>query len=212
VRSLALDTSGVTQALVLMEGADVGAADEWVRQPGSDPPLLSRLQALMKRLGWKPESLDRVAAGRGPGSFTGLRVGLSVAAGLAYGRGIQLYLVDSLEVLAGQALATAALRDAGRGEVYAWRPGRPAERISVKELPGWLRGDDRVVVEPGGALTAWAPAQAALEIPLAQRRLIAEALAVSAIEIFKRAKPVRYDDLQPFYSQPAAAEERLGKP
>jgi tRNA threonylcarbamoyl adenosine modification protein YeaZ len=169
----------------------------------------------MQRARWDVDAVDRVAAGRGPGSFTGLRVGLALAAGLAYGRGIPLYLVDSLEVVARQAKtepATSCLRDAGRGEVYAWRPGQSAERISAKLLPTWLRPDDRVMVEPAGALAAWSPAQAGLEISLGARRKLSEALVATAIEEFMREKPVRYDDLQPLYAQPAAAEERLGKP
>src|SRR5919109_5392390 len=130
---LAIDTSGVDQALVALDGRRLLAADDWVRSR-DDPPVLARLDALVRRAGGRRDDLDGVAAARGPGSFTGLRVGLSLAAGIAYARQVPLHLIDSLMVLARRASgdpATAALRDAGRGEVYAWREGQPASRLPV---------------------------------------------------------------------------------
>ena len=176
-------------------------------------PAVARLAGLLRTAGWSPSDLGAVAAGRGPGSFTGLRVGLSLAAGLAYGRQIPLYMVDSLKAVAARArepAASAVLRDAGRSEVYAWRPGDGAVRLGVPAIDAWLRPDDRVVVEPAGALGRWAPARAGLEVPADQQRSLSDALVISANEIFDRAKPVRYDELQALYAQPAAAEERKG--
>src|SRR3984893_3717786 len=133
---LAIDTSGVDQALVVLDGRRLLAADDWVRDR-ADPPVLVRLDALVRRAGGGPEDLDAVVAARGPGSFTGLRVGLSLAAGLAYARHVPLYLADSLPILARRATgdpATVALRDAGRAQVFAWREGEMARRLSVDEL------------------------------------------------------------------------------
>ena len=90
---LAIDTSGVDQALVVLDGRRQLAADDWVRDR-ADPPVLVRLDAVVKRAGGKPDDLEGVVAARGPGSFTGLRVGLSLAAGLAYARHIPLYVGD----------------------------------------------------------------------------------------------------------------------
>jgi len=95
---LAIDTSGVDQALVVLDGHRLRAADDWVRAR-ADPPVLVRLDAVVKRAGGKPDDLDAVVVARGPGSFTGLRVGLALAAGLAYARHIPLYVADSLPIL-----------------------------------------------------------------------------------------------------------------
>src|SRR5438105_627356 len=114
--------------VVGLEGRRLLAADDWVRQR-DDPPVLARLDAAIKRAAGRPDDLDGVAAARGPGSFTGLRVGLSLAAGLAYARHVPLHLIDSLPILARRAAgdpAGFAVRDAGRGEVYAWREGEAA--------------------------------------------------------------------------------------
>ena len=210
---LAIDTSGVDQALVVLDGRRLLASDDWVRDR-ADPPVLVRLDTVVKRAGGKPDDLDAVVAARGPGSFTGLRVGLSLAAGLAYARHIPLYVADSLPILARRASgdpATVALRDAGRREVYAWREGEMARRLSVDELAGWLPAAARVMVEPAGSLAGWVPGLAHLEVPPAERRALTAALLDSANWTFDSQKPLRYDEVQALYVQPAAAEERRRK-
>ena len=210
---LAIDTSGLDQALVVLEGRRVLAFEDWVRQR-EDPPVLARLDAVVKRAAGRPDDLDGVAAARGPGSFTGLRIGLSLAAGLAYARHIPLHLLDSLPILARRAAgdpAGFALRDAGRGEVYAWREGEPARRLPADELAEWLPSNARVMVEPAGMLASWSPERAHLEVPEAERRPLSAALLDSAIWTFESQKPLRYDEVQALYVQPAAAEERRRK-
>jgi tRNA threonylcarbamoyl adenosine modification protein YeaZ len=210
---LAIDTSGVDQAIVVLEGRRVLAAEDWIRRR-DDQPVLARLEALVMKAGGRPDDLDAVAAARGPGSFTGLRVGLSLAAGLAYARHIPLHLIDSLPILARRATgdpATVALRDAGRGEVFGWREGEPVRRMPLADLPGWLPTSARVITEPAGMLASWSPAQAHLDIAPAGGRLLSAALADSAIWTFESQKPLRYDEVQALYVQPAAAEERARK-
>jgi tRNA threonylcarbamoyl adenosine modification protein YeaZ len=210
---LAIDTSGIDQAMVVLDGRRVLAAEDWVRRR-DDQPVLARLEALVMKAGGRPDDLDAVAAARGPGSFTGLRVGLSLAAGLAYARHIPLHLVDSLPILARRATgdpATVAMRDAGRAEVFAWREGEPVRRMPVAELASWLPTSARVITEPAGMLASWSPARAHLEIAQADRRPLSAALADSAIWTFESQKPLRYDEVQALYVQPAAAEERARK-
>ena len=210
---LAIDTSGVDQAIVVLDGRRVLAAEDWVRRR-DDQPVLARLEALVKRAGGRPDDLDAVAAARGPGSFTGLRVGLSLAAGLAYARHVPLHLIDSLQILTRRANgdpATVGLRDAGRAEVFAWREGESVRRMPAAELAGWLPNAARVIAEPVGRLATWSPGQANLEIPESERRRLSAALADSAIWTFESQKPLRYDEVQALYVQPAAAEERLRK-
>jgi tRNA threonylcarbamoyl adenosine modification protein YeaZ len=210
---IAIDTSGIDQALVVIDERETIGADDWVRRPG-DPPVLARLDSLIRRARRAPSDLDAVVAARGPGSFTGLRVGLSLAAGLAYARHIPLYLADSLPILARRATgdpAGIALRDAGRREVFAWREGGPPQRLRVEELTGWLSTAFRVMVEPAGMLASWSPGQAHLEVPESERRPLSVALAEYANWTFDSQKPLRYDEIQALYVQPAAAEERSRK-
>ena len=210
---LAIDTSGLDQAIVVIDDHRLVAGEDWVRSR-DDPPVLARVERLMERVGRQPGELEMVAAARGPGSFTGLRIGLSIAAGLAYARHLPLYLMDSLPILARRATgdpASIALRDAGRGEVFAWRAGQPPTRMATDELADWLPPSGRAIVEPIGRLAEWLPSLDGREVPAAERRRLIEALADSAIWTFDSQKPLRYDEVQALYVQPAAAEERRRK-
>jgi tRNA threonylcarbamoyladenosine biosynthesis protein TsaB len=84
--------------------------------------LLLLVEEVLKEAQLTPTDLDAVVCGRGPGSFTGLRIGLSTAKGFCFALQIPLILVSSLAVLAAQAPAGArvcAALDAYQGEVYA---------------------------------------------------------------------------------------------
>jgi tRNA threonylcarbamoyladenosine biosynthesis protein TsaB len=206
---LALDTSGSEHALVLVDAGRVIAGDAWPRTRGAgQPPILTRVETLLDQAGLRRADLEAVAATRGPGSFTGLRVGLAIASGIAYAGGLRLYLVGSLAVLLARSpAASAALRDAGRGECFAWRPESDPLRLPVDELRGWLRTGERAVVDPGGRLAAWT-GDPDSEIPEGELLPLPRALARIAIEALRAQKPVRYHEVRPLYVQPAAAEER----
>src|SRR5439155_246754 len=83
------------------------------------------------------------------------------------------HLIDSLPILARRAAgdpAGFAVRDAGRGEVYAWREGEAARRMPAADLAKWLPAGARVMVEPAGMLAQWLPELAHLEVPATDRR------------------------------------------
>ncbi len=96
---LALDTSTARAGIALYDG-DVLAESVW--QAGRDHGrlLMPAVEEIVRRLGRQPTDITAVAAARGPGSFTGLRVGLAVARGLAVALGVPAYGVGSLDVLA----------------------------------------------------------------------------------------------------------------
>src|SRR5207245_10843413 len=100
-----------------------------------------------------------------------------------------------------------ARRDAGRGEVYAWRPTGAPARIATTSLPGWIRADDRLVVEPPGALAEWSAGQAAWEVASARRRSLLESLGDEANRVTSDEKPARYQEGEAVADQRAAAEE-----
>jgi tRNA threonylcarbamoyladenosine biosynthesis protein TsaB len=176
--------------------------------------MLGRLEELFDSTGRRPADIETVAAARGPGSFTGLRVGLSIAGGLAYGRKAGLYLIDSLPILAHRAAgapAAIALRDAGRGEVFAWRGGESPLRLLVAELASWLPSSGAIVAEPAGKLAEWVPEAAGREVPADKQRPLSAALLERANWTFEFAKPLLYHEIEALYVQPAAAEERMRK-
>lgn len=95
--------------------------------------LLPAIDALLREQGLSPRDLLRVVVDVGPGSFTGVRVGVTTAKTLAFALGLPLVAVTSLAALAACAPAereVLSVRDAGRGRLYAARyaPGAPGRR------------------------------------------------------------------------------------
>ena len=97
------------------------------------------------------DAVERIAVGVGPGSFTGLRLGIATARGLAQARDLPLVGVSSLAALAAGADAALAVIDARRGEVFAAAPGvfEPValdpEALAARIEPGWLTVGDGAV-------------------------------------------------------------------
>ena len=115
--------------------------------PGARPAHAARLLGAAEEalaaagIGW--EDVDRLAVGIGPGSFTGLRIGIATARALAQARGLPAVGVSTLEALArgaeGAPLILAAI-DARRGEVFAaaWQGGQTPLRVVEALRPAAL--------------------------------------------------------------------------
>lgn len=123
MRILGVDTATRTASVgVLIDGQVVAELSE-----GADgnhaASLLPLIDRALRDVGCRPADVDTVAVSGGPGSFTGLRIGLSVAKGLAWATGGQVVTVPTLEALARTATpypgTICALLDARKGELYA---------------------------------------------------------------------------------------------
>jgi tRNA threonylcarbamoyladenosine biosynthesis protein TsaB len=88
--------------------------------------LLEDVDALLRQGGAHPRDLDALAVGTGPGSFTGLRIGLAVARGLALSLDVPGSGVSTLEALAAGAPGAVPVVDAGRREVFVLVRGTPS--------------------------------------------------------------------------------------
>lgn len=128
---VAMDTATDTASLALHDGFRVRVEYTWESARRHTVELVPALVAALNQVGLGAEHLSAVAVTRGPGSFTGLRVGLAVAKGLALARGLPLVGVPTLDVLAaaqGQdRRSLCAVLQAGRGRIcaaiYRWREG-----------------------------------------------------------------------------------------
>ncbi|NNJ10805.1 tRNA (adenosine(37)-N6)-threonylcarbamoyltransferase complex dimerization subunit type 1 TsaB [Chloroflexales bacterium ZM16-3] len=99
---LAIDTTTTITGLALCDGGELVAECTWLSGRNHSAQLLPQLDMLLRHVGAGRESLRAVAVALGPGSWSGLRVGLSVAKGLALAGDMPLLGVSSLEALAYQ--------------------------------------------------------------------------------------------------------------
>lgn len=146
---LVIDTSA-RSALALVEGGRALAED--VTEASREQDLPARVRAMAA-----PRELTAVAVALGPGSFTGLRVGVSYGLGLAMGLRVPLLGLGSLDLQAARARVPAtALVEAGRGRLYWRRPGCDARLGDPSDLPrelpavGWLRPATEAIVRAAG--------------------------------------------------------------
>jgi tRNA threonylcarbamoyladenosine biosynthesis protein TsaB len=122
---LAIDTSTDTTSVALYRPGDTVLAEQsWLGGREQTTQLLPNIQRLMSLVGANTSQIKGVAVATGPGSFSGVRIGLSTAKGMAYAMQIPIWGVPSLDVLAYQHAAVTAAQVCavlrmGRGRV-AW--------------------------------------------------------------------------------------------
>ena len=121
--ALGIDTSTPAGSIGLAEGDSLQGEIRLAAGGQHQERLLRGVDALLDLLGMPVESVGVIAVALGPGSFTGLRVGIATAKGLALARGIPAYGLSTLAAMAlhfrKRGLPIAPVIDAGRREVYA---------------------------------------------------------------------------------------------
>jgi tRNA threonylcarbamoyladenosine biosynthesis protein TsaB len=119
--TLAFDTAtGVATSALVREGEVLGERSSRAVR------VLADAEELLEQAGAKPRELSRLVVGTGPGSFTGVRMGLAAARGLAFALDLPLAGVSTLAALAAGAPGALPVVDAGRREVFTLVEGAPA--------------------------------------------------------------------------------------
>lgn len=135
MRLLALDASTEACSAALLIGDRV--IGRYEEPAGAQAErLLELVDAVLAEAGLRPAALEAIAVGVGPGAFTGVRLGVAVAQGLAFGAGLPVVPVVTLEALAWRAIASGpvlACLDARMKEVY-WGCYRSDPRRGVASL------------------------------------------------------------------------------
>ncbi len=209
---LALDTAGPGPSVALH--ADGRVFEEALPEDRrASEELLPAIRRVLGRARVGLDRCDRVAVCAGPGSFTGVRVGLATAWGFARALGLPLETVPTLEALAEAARdpgssAVAAVLDAGRGSLVAERFDLSAPRARSLGAP---------VLLPAARIREWAdpaaiaalPASLLSPPPAPLRSTLAAALAAA---VARRPGPAVPADapIPAVYSRPSAAEEKRG--
>lgn len=191
MKTLAIDTSHAVGSVAAL--ADDAVAEATLAAGEHARLLAAALADVAGRLGWAPRDAELVAVVRGPGSFTGLRVGVATAKAVAWAGGARLVGVSAFDLVAratARALPDhrgpiAVAFDAGRGEVFAAIAARDAASPT-----GWT--------VPSGSLTPVAEWLAALPSGMC---VAGPVLAVAGVAI-----PTRLHAAPPDAWFPTAAE------
>jgi tRNA threonylcarbamoyladenosine biosynthesis protein TsaB len=161
---LILETSGRVGQVALAQGEIVRATRPLDESRRHARDLTPAVADLLGQAGWRASELDGVLVSRGPGSYTGLRVGIMSAKALAYATGCVLLAVDTFAATALQApdeaLSIDVLADAQQDRVYVQRfcrprPGTvptPATALTIRPFSEWLQQCDPAVWATGPGL------------------------------------------------------------
>lgn len=223
---LALETSALAGSVALLNGDRVLAERELDPDRRSAQTLAPALFELLAAAGIVPRDVRLVATTVGPGSFTGLRVGVTTAKTFAYAVGAEVLGLNTLEILAAQtprellgndATEIQAVIDAQRKELYVGRfSGREFEPLAANAIvpeQAWLDAlpPGTVVTGPGlGRLESRLPAGVvAVERPLR----LPQAVTVGRLawRDYQRGRRDNLWKLAPAYLRISAAEEKAAK-
>lgn len=195
MRILLIHTAGAegSVALAYTESAPTIVATEVLPGRTSSERLVPAVRQLMEARGWKLKELAAIVVVHGPGSFTGVRIGLSAAKGLSEAGGVPLIAVSRLALLAAcvdeRQKPVHAVLDAGRGEFYY---GEYAGRQCVREL--LMNREDVLAATAGGTLVV-CEAKVAEALMEREPRMVVEPLAGDALPLaLERIAAKSFDD------------------
>ena len=223
-RILALETSELTGSVAAMADGKVLAELHLDPQQRSAQSLAPAIHSLLGFVGWQPCEIRLLAVTLGPGSFTGLRIGVATAKVFAYAAGAEVLGIGTLEVIAAgvplEATSVSVAVDAQRGDVVAQRFRRESagwlEAVGdavLLPLEEWLAALPPGFVVSGPVLKKWAgPLPAG--VTMLDRAFWHPTAANVARLAHRDYLAGRRDDLWnllPLYSRPSAAEEKWGK-
>ena len=183
--------------------------------------LLPQLEQLFQRTGVEKKEIGLLAVSMGPGSFTGLRIGLATAEAMAYAWQCCLHGVDTLKALAYniplEGVVLSPVLDAQKGNfyqaLYEWRAGKlvelapvavvskqqALERLALPKMPALLLGECGRLAQD---LPGWVK-----EAPSALRMPKASSVALAALAEFDPQADKKIFGLEPYYIRRSEAEE-----
>jgi tRNA threonylcarbamoyladenosine biosynthesis protein TsaB len=221
---LGIETSGLAGSIALCRGAECLAEVRLEEAPRRHAQtLVSQIGALLHEADLRVRDLDAVAVSIGPGSFTGLRVGVVCAKTLAYATGCQLAAVDTLQAIAANSPAGVdrvhVVVDALRGDAYV-ATYRLSGGIWTTEHAPTIAAADSWLAErsPGDVISGPGLATYAQFVPQQCRQLSSEtwtprAAVIARLGLGQLERGDRADcaTLVPFYLRRSAAEERKSR-
>jgi tRNA threonylcarbamoyladenosine biosynthesis protein TsaB len=217
MRVLAVETSTLAGGVAVLDDDHVlGEYLLDVRVTHSER-LLVAVDRVLTDAGLRIEDVDGLAVARGPGSFTGLRIGLSTVKGLAFARALPIAAVPTLDAMAAgipfAELSVVPVIEARKGEIYTsryrWdgaRMRREWEYLALTPADLGSRLDEPTILVGDGAASIVSPF--ARLAPVARRLPSPAVVGQLGLEQLARGETVAVADLLPFYLRPSEAELR----
>jgi tRNA threonylcarbamoyladenosine biosynthesis protein TsaB len=221
--TLALDTSTNHGGIAVLDGTAVLANRSWLREKSHSELVTSTILDCLSQAKLKIENIERIAVGRGPGSFTGIRIAINAARTLAYSLNVPLFAFDTNEILAAAVPAkqTSLLTvvNAHKNLLYSalhtfkdgtWVKFEGPNAWTIEELekqiqsPHLCVGDGFVEFEnlfPPGLKSKLLRDKTISDYPSAE--------ALGLLSLGKSARPLVWKELQPLYIRASEAEEKL---
>jgi tRNA threonylcarbamoyladenosine biosynthesis protein TsaB len=161
---LAVDTSTRTMGVALYDGVRVLSEITWISKNHHTIELAPTVEQALKQVGASSADLKAVGVALGPGSFTGLRIGLALAKGLALSRRLPVMGIPSLNVIAAALPVPprsklAAVLEAGRRRLAIgwyraqegeWHPEGELQNLTIEEFAETITGPTLVCGELSG--------------------------------------------------------------
>ncbi len=214
---LAVDTATRSASVALFDATGLLAENNWRSRNNHSVEVMPAIHAMLSQQGVDVTSLQAVAVAEGPGSFTGLRIGMSIAKGLCFALDVPILAVPTLQI---SAYATGdpgcpiyAVLEAGRGRIsvgaYRFREGIPAlqgEIALVSEAQWVVPAEENALVvgELNSALVERLRQQPGAErigfLPVASSLRRAGYLAELAWKRLQRGDVDEVDSLSPVYT------------
>jgi tRNA threonylcarbamoyladenosine biosynthesis protein TsaB len=216
-RFLILETSHQPGVVALAEGETILAERRLQESRRHARDLAPTTKSLLDERGWKPRAFSGVIVSLGPGSYTGLRVGLMSAKTLAYATGCALIGVETFRAIARlviDASDVAVLADAQQGKVYVqhFQRGEPTDALAIRRFDDWLASCPSETCITGPGLETFANRLSGR--PMAPRELWTPTAASLLALGYARFRNGERDDpfaLEPLYLRPSSAEENWEK-
>ena len=136
-RALAIETSGRVGSIALSDGDSIITESQFPHGLKHAAEIIPNIDRLCREHGWAPSDIEHVYVSAGPGSFTGLRIGITLAKTLAFARGIKIIAVPSVRVLVENAPPEARhaiiVLDAKRDQIFTARFERDDDGWAERE-------------------------------------------------------------------------------
>jgi tRNA threonylcarbamoyladenosine biosynthesis protein TsaB len=224
-RFLILESSHAPGFVAVAEGAKVLALRQLDEARRHARDLAPAAGALLTQVAWKPKDVSAVVVSVGPGSYTGLRIGIMSAKAFCYATGSALIAVETFEAIARQAPAEisqlAVIADAQQNNIYVQEFARSGEAatwqmtvpLQIEDGLAWASRPGRPAWASGPGLARW-EGRLGGAVQVVDRQLWlpgAEVLAAMAVERAGRGEWSDMWTVEPIYLRPSAAEEQWAR-